>query len=93
VQVGRPAEIVLHPADEYVAAFTRDVPRGRVLTAGSIAEPGRGGEVSVPEGAALDEIVGAALDSATPLSVRGSEGAIIGHVTRERILAALAGSR
>ena len=93
VQVGRPAEIVLHPADEYVAAFTRDVPRGRVLTAGSIAQPGRGGEVSVPEGAPLDEIVGAVLDSATPLSVRDIEGAIIGQLTRERILAALAGWR
>ncbi|MBN9249206.1 MAG: glycine betaine/L-proline ABC transporter ATP-binding protein [Mesorhizobium sp.] len=30
-QVGRPADIVLQPADDYVAAFTRDIDRGRVL--------------------------------------------------------------
>ncbi|MET3661791.1 quaternary amine ABC transporter ATP-binding protein [Aquamicrobium ahrensii] len=30
-QVGKPAEIVLDPADDYVAAFTRDIDRGRVL--------------------------------------------------------------
>jgi len=31
VQVGRPAEIVTAPADEYVANFIRDIDRGRVL--------------------------------------------------------------
>ena len=72
---------------------SRETYRGRVLTAGSIAQPGRGGEVNVPEDAPLDEIVGAALASTTPLSVRDSEGAIIGQLTRERILAALAGWR
>lgn len=30
-QVGKPAEIVLNPADDYVSAFTRDIDRGRVL--------------------------------------------------------------
>jgi glycine betaine/proline transport system ATP-binding protein len=30
-QVGRPADIVLQPADDYVAAFTRDIDRGRIL--------------------------------------------------------------
>jgi glycine betaine/proline transport system ATP-binding protein len=33
VQVGTPQEIVSHPADDYVAAFTRDVDRGRVFLA------------------------------------------------------------
>jgi glycine betaine/proline transport system ATP-binding protein len=36
VQMGSPAEIVDQPADEYVAAFTKDVDRGRVLTVQSI---------------------------------------------------------
>ena len=38
VQVGTPEEIVIAPEDEYVAEFTRDVDRGRVLKVGSIAE-------------------------------------------------------
>ncbi len=37
-QVGTGEEILLHPADEYVARFVRDVNRARVVTAGSIAE-------------------------------------------------------
>ncbi|MEX0763240.1 MAG: glycine betaine/L-proline ABC transporter ATP-binding protein [Dehalococcoidia bacterium] len=36
VQIGTPEEIVSGPANDYVADFTRDVDRGRVLTAGSV---------------------------------------------------------
>ena len=41
VQVGTPEEILLHPADDYVEAFVKDVNRGRVLTAASVmTQPG-----------------------------------------------------
>ncbi|MDN3521659.1 quaternary amine ABC transporter ATP-binding protein [Halomonas ramblicola] len=36
VQLGTPEEIVAHPADDYVAAFTRDVDRSRVFRAQSL---------------------------------------------------------
>ena len=36
VQVGTPEEVVAHPADDYVADFTKDVPRAHVLTARTI---------------------------------------------------------
>ena len=36
VQIGTPEEVVAHPADDYVADFTRDVPRAHVLTARTI---------------------------------------------------------
>ena len=36
VQVGTPEEVVAHPADDYVADFTRDVPRAHVLTVRTI---------------------------------------------------------
>ena len=39
VQVGTPEEVVAHPADDYVADFTKDVPRAHVLTARSIILP------------------------------------------------------
>jgi glycine betaine/proline transport system ATP-binding protein len=35
IQIGTPEEIVSGPADEYVAAFTKDVDRGRVFTVAS----------------------------------------------------------
>jgi len=36
VQVGRPAELVARPADDYVVNFTNDIDRGRVFTAGTV---------------------------------------------------------
>ncbi len=38
VQIGSPQDIVSEPADDYVAAFTQDVDRGRVFTIGSIMQ-------------------------------------------------------
>ena len=39
VQIGRPDEVVGAPADDYVRAFVRDVPRGDVLTLRWLARP------------------------------------------------------
>jgi glycine betaine/proline transport system ATP-binding protein len=39
VQVGAPANILLHPADEYVRAFVKDVNRSRVLTVDTVMQP------------------------------------------------------
>ena len=38
-QVGKPEEILLNPADDYVEAFVRDVNRARVLTAEVVMQP------------------------------------------------------
>ena len=43
VQVGTPEDVVAHPADDYVADFTKDVPRAHVLTARAIMTPVNGG--------------------------------------------------
>ncbi|MGZ8622734.1 MAG: quaternary amine ABC transporter ATP-binding protein [Actinomycetota bacterium] len=42
VQVGTPEEVVAHPADDYVADFTRDVPRTHVLTVRTIMRSANG---------------------------------------------------
>ena len=39
VQVGTPEEVVGDPADDYVADFTRDVPRAHVLTVRTVMQP------------------------------------------------------
>ena len=39
VQVGRPEEIVLNPADDYVKAFVKDVNRAKVLRAKTVMVP------------------------------------------------------
>ncbi|MCV5738748.1 glycine betaine/L-proline ABC transporter ATP-binding protein, partial [Escherichia coli] len=39
VQQGSPDEILLHPADEYVEAFVKDVNRARALTVETLMQP------------------------------------------------------
>jgi glycine betaine/proline transport system ATP-binding protein len=39
IQVGTPAEVIMHPVDEYVRDFVNDVPRSRILKAASIVRP------------------------------------------------------
>ncbi|GGY34872.1 ABC transporter ATP-binding protein [Bacterioplanes sanyensis] len=39
VQVGAPADILLHPADDYVEKFVRDVNRARALTVNTVMQP------------------------------------------------------
>jgi glycine betaine/proline transport system ATP-binding protein len=60
VQVGSPEEIVGAPADPYVASFTQDVDRGRVITAQRVMRPAR----------TVDE---AALSSPSALAGLGAE--------------------
>ena len=45
VQIGTPEEIIANPADEYVADFTRDVPKSHVLTLRTIVRPQVDGEI------------------------------------------------
>ncbi len=44
VQMATPADLVMHPADDYVADFTNDIPKSHVLTVGYIARPAGDGE-------------------------------------------------
>ncbi len=39
IQIGTPEELVLHPATDYVAEFTRDVQRAKVMSAGRLMGP------------------------------------------------------
>jgi glycine betaine/proline transport system ATP-binding protein len=57
VQQGTGQEIVLRPADDYIASFVKEVNRGRVITAGSIASPGpaRTGGLVIPAGTVLED--------------------------------------
>jgi glycine betaine/proline transport system ATP-binding protein len=92
VQVGTPEDVVAHPADDYVADFTRDVPRAHVLTARAIMRPLDG---EVPGGAATiaaDTVV----QELIPLMARDDElccvvegEQVIGVVDRQAVLSAM----
>ena len=92
VQVGTPEEVVAHPADDYVADFTKDVPRAHVLTARAIMRPADGeapadGPTVAPETIVQDLI---AIVAETDRTIRVvDDGAVVGVVAREAVLAAL----
>lgn len=93
VQTGVPAELVLRPADDYVAEFTRDVPRAKVVTAGAIAKPAVNGldpAGGVPAGTTVEALLARLASRSSPLPVLGADGGVIGQVTADAVVRALA---
>ena len=92
VQVGTPEEVVAHPANAYVADFTKDVPRAHVLTARAIMRPANGrapadGPTVAPQTIVQDLI---AIVAETDRTIRVVEdGAVVGLVDRDAVMAAL----
>ena len=93
-QCDSPDQIVLHPATEYVARFTADIDRARVVRVGSLARPLDGS----PEGAAWssgrtirDLARDLVADSRTLIPLTDANGTIIGGVNRQEALDVLLG--
>ncbi|MBV7673899.1 glycine betaine/L-proline ABC transporter ATP-binding protein [Streptomyces halstedii] len=99
VQQGTAEDILVRPANDYVASFIQDVDRSRVLTAGSIMEApekGRSHKDLVAEAPATVTAETPVAELFTPCSTSGvavavtdSDGGLIGVVPRTRLLAAL----
>ena len=97
VQNGDSQEIVLRPADDYIADFTRSINRGRVLRVGSVMEPvrdGLEGPPHIPAGMSLDEalpIVTASPEEDAP--VVDEDGRTVGSISVGHVMVVLAGRR
>jgi len=96
VQLGTPEDLVGSPADEYVANFTRDIPRSHVLTLRWIMREPAPGEAT--DGRRLD--VTTTVRDAVPVVAEGQRpvcavenGRIVGIVDRDAVLRAIAGER
>ena len=95
VQEGTPADLVMHPADGYVAEFTKDVPRVRVITAGDVAEPAEEGfdpADGVSDSDPLESVLPRLSGRSAGLAVLGEGGRVVGKVTPSGVVAALADS-
>ncbi|MDP9299318.1 MAG: glycine betaine/L-proline ABC transporter ATP-binding protein [Actinomycetota bacterium] len=91
VQIGTPEEVVAHPADDYVADFTRDVPRTHVLTARTIMRSTNGETVfagDVPADAILGSLLPLVVKDERPFRVV-EDGTQVGIVDRTAVLAAM----
>ncbi len=99
VQVGTPEEVVGEPVDDYVREFTKDVPKGKVLSVRSVmiplgdgpAPPGLDGR-QIETTTSLDEVLPLVLDTEEALPVADETGRVVGTVTRRQVVAALSDS-
>ncbi|MDZ4736882.1 MAG: glycine betaine/L-proline ABC transporter ATP-binding protein [Rhodospirillaceae bacterium] len=92
VQIGTPSEVVMRPADAYVAEFTQDVPRVKVITVGECMEagPAPGGAGQIGIGLTLEQVLPQFARGVGALDCIDEGGTVRGHVTPSCVLMALA---
>jgi glycine betaine/proline transport system ATP-binding protein len=91
VQTGTAEELILRPADGYVAEFTKEAPRARILSARAIMRPANGtidfaGELA--PGTKVAELAAAVEAAARPFAVVEG-GRVLGVVDRSAVLRVL----
>ncbi len=90
IQMGRPADIVLNPADEYVAQFTEDVPLLKVITAGDLMVPGApsifNGAEQIAAKTPLDHLVPRLAAGMKGFTIVDDVGASLGSLTAAKAL-------
>ena len=93
VQIATPEDLVLAPADDYVAAFTAHVPRAKVVTVGRIMTPGAPDAVAgtVPASARVEDVADRVEAAPLPHAVTDAAGTVIGHVTARAVIDVLIG--
>ena len=93
-QMGTPEEIVANPVDKYVADFTEDVPRYKVLSAGKVMRPTKRkslkkGEPFAEETAKIDSLIDIVTETDDPLPVVNADGTLLGEIDRAIIMKAM----
>lgn len=92
VQTASPEELLLNPATEYVAEFTKHVPRGKVLRVASIMAPHDTSATHHGHLAAtltLNEAAQRVAEADAPFAVTDANGQIIGQIDAHIVLRAL----
>lgn len=92
VQCATPEELVLAPADDYVAAFTAHVNHAKVVSFGCIAKPGLPDAVAgeVPAEAKIESRAAEVVYADLPFLVR-KNGELIGHITSKEVISVMLG--
>jgi len=91
IQVGTPEELVTAPADDYVAEFTKDIPRAKVLSAASVMEPAGGDYAGEVAAAAKVADIAAEVEAADRPHAVVNDGKVVGQLTRETVIDVLIG--
>lgn len=94
-QIDAPANIVLNPSTEYVAKFTNDVPREKVLKCADVMEEAASisdlSGLTVPNDAIIETVAEAVLNEPKPVPVIDGDNQMIGVLNRKSIIHILFG--
>ncbi|MET0407810.1 MAG: betaine/proline/choline family ABC transporter ATP-binding protein [Hyphomicrobium sp.] len=93
IQTGTPEDLVLHPATNYVAEFTRDVQRAKVMSAGRLMRPTSstvdyGGTVRASD--KVSTFAASIVASRKNFLVTAADGKPLGEVTADDVIDVLA---
>jgi glycine betaine/proline transport system ATP-binding protein len=93
IQVGRPEDLVLTPATDYVAEFTRDVQLAKVVSVGRAMRPvsGQGFDQAVTSSAKIQTVAAQVIGGGKPVAVTDDTGQVVGELTPDAVLANLIG--
>ena len=94
IQVDTPEQLVLAPADDYVAEFTRHIPRAKVLTVSAVMQAGApAGEVAgqVAAGDRIETVADRVEAADRPFAVVDGDGAVVGSLDRRAVIDTLIG--
>jgi glycine betaine/proline transport system ATP-binding protein len=96
IQVGTPEALVTRPATDYVAEFTKEVPRAKVLSARSVMTPAAGADGfagQIAADAKIQAIARRVIDAGRPFGVTDRNGQVIGRIDPAAVLAVLVGDQ
>lgn len=93
VQLSTPEEMVLNPADDYVAEFAKNAPRDRIVSVRAIMTPTKAKNPKKGHGVAARALIGSVaeqvLNADKPVNVVDENDMILGTISRERMSKAL----
>ena len=93
VQIGRPVDLILNPADDYVGDFTSDVPWEGVLRAADIVEEPSGsleGMGRISGDTLIGNMMGYLAEHEEGVIVEDEDGIVLGIATARGVVSALA---
>ncbi|MEM7429714.1 MAG: betaine/proline/choline family ABC transporter ATP-binding protein [Pseudomonadota bacterium] len=94
-QIDAPANIVLNPSTEYVAKFTREVPREKVLKCSDVmekaAKSAKLSKIRVPQDAVIETVAEDVLNQKLPVPVVDASDKVVGVLNSKSIIHILFG--
>ena len=89
IQIGTPEELLLHPETNYVAEFTKNVDRAKVLTVSAVMKPaGSYPEFmkTISEKATIGQVASEVLRANKAFGVQNEAGELVGTLTPDTVL-------